>query len=59
MWLHTKGIAGSHVIIVNDGKEISNIALNEAANLAAFYSKASDSSLVPVDYTLKKFVKKT
>ena len=58
MWLHTKGIAGSHVIIVNDGKEISNIALNEAANLAAFYSKASDSSLVPVDYTLKKFVKK-
>ena len=58
MWLHTKGIAGSHVIIVNDGKEISNIALNEAANLAVFYSKASDSSLVPVDYTLKKFVKK-
>ncbi|MDE6181819.1 MAG: NFACT family protein, partial [Eubacteriales bacterium] len=58
MWLHTKEIAGSHVIIVSEGKEISNLALNEGANLAAFYSKASNSSLVPVDYTPKKFVKK-
>lgn len=58
MWFHTKDIAGSHVIVVADGKEIPNQTLNEAANLAAFYSKASNSSLVPVDYTLKKFVKK-
>lgn len=58
MWLHTKDIPGSHVIIVSNNKEISNIALNEGANLAAFYSKAASSSLVPVDYTLKKFVKK-
>lgn len=58
MWLHTKEIAGSHVIIVSNGKQISDTALNEAANLAAFYSKASNSSLVPVDYTNKKYVKK-
>ena len=58
IWFHTKDIAGSHVIVVADGKEIPNSTLNEAANLAAFYSKASNSSLVPVDYTPKKFVKK-
>nr|WP_317358675.1 NFACT RNA binding domain-containing protein [uncultured Tyzzerella sp.] len=58
MWFHTKDIAGSHVIVVSEGKEIPNSTLNEAANLAAYYSKASSSSLVPVDYTPKKFVKK-
>lgn len=58
MWFHTKDIAGSHVIVVANGKEIPDTTLNEAAHLAAFYSKASNSSLVPVDYTPKKFVKK-
>lgn len=58
MWFHTKDIAGSHVIVVSENKEIPTTTLNEAANLAAFYSKASSSSLVPVDYTPKKFVKK-
>ena len=58
MWFHTKDIAGSHVIVVSEGKEIPNSTLNEAANLAAYYSKATNSSLVPVDYTPKKFVKK-
>lgn len=58
MWFHTKDIAGSHVIVVSEGKEIPNSTLNEAANLAAYYSKATNSSLVPVDYTSKKFIKK-
>ena len=58
MWFHTKDIAGSHVIVVSYGKDIPNSTLNEAANLAAYYSKATNSSLVPVDYTLKKFIKK-
>lgn len=58
MWFHTKDIAGSHVIVISEGKEIPNSTLNEAANLAAYYSKATNSSLVPVDYTPKKFIKK-
>ena len=58
MWLHTKDIAGSHIIIKSEGKEIPNTTLTEAATLAAFYSKGKDSSLVPVDYTQKRFVKK-
>ncbi len=58
IWLHTKKIPGSHVIIVTEGKNVPEATLNEAALLAAFYSKGKNSTLVPVDYTLKKFVKK-
>lgn len=59
IWLHTKEIPGSHVIIRTNGTGIaSDTALEEASNLAAFYSKAKNSSMVPVDYTQRKNVKK-
>lgn len=46
MWLHTKDIHGSHVIVVSDGKKISDTAIYEAARLAAYHSKARNSSQV-------------
>jgi predicted ribosome quality control (RQC) complex YloA/Tae2 family protein len=49
-WLHTKNIPGSHVIISNFGPPPEKTLL-EAALLAAYYSKAKDSTKVPVDYT--------
>lgn len=55
-WLHTKNIPGSHVII--KAQKFSDETLLEAANLAAYYSKASSSTKVPVDYTEVKNVKK-
>lgn len=58
IWLHTKKIPGSHVIIFSEGKTVPDTTITEAALLAAFYSKGRNSALVPVDYTLKKFVKK-
>ena len=58
MWLHTQKTPGSHVIICGDGKEISDLSIEQAAIIAACYSKASDSSLVPVDYTRVKQLKK-
>ena len=58
MWLHTKDIHGSHVIVVSDGKKISDTAICEAAQLAAYHSKARNSSQVPVDYTLVRYVSK-
>jgi predicted ribosome quality control (RQC) complex YloA/Tae2 family protein len=57
IWLHTKEIPGSHVIIKNTGN-ISDITLLEAGNLSAFYSKSKNSSSVPVDYTEVKNVRK-
>ncbi|MEG2246968.1 MAG: NFACT RNA binding domain-containing protein [Peptostreptococcaceae bacterium] len=58
IWMHTKNIPGSHVIIKSDGKEVPESTLFEGAMLAAFFSKSKMSSQVPVDYTLKKNVKK-
>lgn len=56
MWLHTKNIPGSHVIICSN--DVPDNTLVEGATIAAFYSKAKDSSKVPVDYTLVKNLKK-
>lgn len=58
LWLHTKEIAGSHVIIRTEGGEVPQQTIFEAAQLAAYHSKARESSQVPVDYTAIKFVKK-
>lgn len=57
IWLHTKNIPGSHVIIKSGG-EPPLTTLNQAALLAAYYSKARGGANVPVDYTAKKYVKK-
>lgn len=56
IWLHTKDIPGSHVVI-RDTKP-SEATILEAAQLAAYFSKARNSSSVPVDYTLIRHVKK-
>ncbi len=58
IWLHTKNITGSHVIIRANGQEIPDDTIIYAARLAAFHSKAKNSSQVPVDYVPVKFVKK-
>jgi len=58
IWLHTKNIPGSHVIIVTNGKTPPDTTIAQAAVIAALHSKASSSSQVPVDYTEVKNVKK-
>ena len=58
IWLHTKDIAGSHVIVRTNGQELPGQTLFEAAQLAAYHSKGRGGSGVPVDYTAVKFVKK-
>ncbi|MGB6369937.1 MAG: NFACT RNA binding domain-containing protein [Atribacterota bacterium] len=59
-WLHAKNIQGSHIIIKNKGSKQSLPldTLIQAANLAAYFSKAKKDNKVLVDYTLKKHVKK-
>ncbi|XOQ48741.1 MAG: Rqc2-like protein RqcH [Eubacteriales bacterium] len=58
IWLHTKNIPGSHTIIVTQGRDVTETAIFEAANLAAFYSRGKESSKVPVDYTEVRHVSK-
>ena len=57
-WLHTKNIPGSHVIIRAKGQPVSTETIIEAAEYAAYFSKASDSDNVPVDYTQVRHVHK-
>lgn len=58
LWLHTKGIHGTHVIICAEGREIPDSTVLEAARIAAAHSKGRDSAQVPVDYTRVKNVSK-
>ncbi|MGN0453154.1 MAG: NFACT family protein [Ruminococcus sp.] len=58
IWLHTKDIPGSHTVIKSDGIEVSETAVVEAAEICAWYSKARESSQVPVDFTEIRFVSK-
>ena len=58
IWFHTQKTHGSHVILVADGREPTDRAMTEAAMIAAYHSKARQSSLVPVDYTPVRQVKK-
>ena len=57
-WFHAKGIPGSHVIVKSKGGELPDTTFEDAARLAAYYSKGRGSEKVEVDYTEKKNVKK-
>ncbi len=58
-WFHVKEIPGSHVILrTRAGVEPSHDAIYEAAMLAAYFSKARNSTNIPVDYTRRKNVRK-
>ncbi|RYD04629.1 hypothetical protein N752_14755 [Desulforamulus aquiferis] len=59
IWLHTKDIPGSHVIIrCQANPDVPDQTLLEAASLAAWFSKARQSGKVPVDYTQRRNVRK-
>jgi predicted ribosome quality control (RQC) complex YloA/Tae2 family protein len=56
IWLHARGAAGSHCVL--KGTTLNNLgAIRQAAEIAAWYSAAKHSALVPVIYTLKKYVR--
>ena len=56
LWLHTKDIPGSHVIMKSTSPTAEDIAL--AVELAAYFSKARSGSNVPVDCVERRYVKK-
>ena len=58
LWLHTQKIHGSHVILWAVGRAPDAGSIEEAAQLAAYFSQARDGKKVPVDYTPVKYVKK-
>lgn len=57
-WFHAKKMPGSHVLVRTEGKELPDSTFEEAASLAAYYSKGKEQDKVEIDYCLKKEVKK-
>lgn len=57
-WFHAKGIPGSHVVVKTGGDELPDRTFEEAARLAAYYSKNRSSEKVEIDYIQRKHVKK-
>ena len=57
-WFHAKGCPGSHVIVKTNGEELPDRTFEEAARLAAYYSKNRGAEKAEVDYVERKFVKK-
>ncbi len=58
IWLHTKTVHGSHVIISCDGVTPPERTIEEAAQLAVYYSQARDGGKTQVDYTMVRNVRK-
>ena len=57
-WFHAKGIPGSHVIVKSEGKPLPDKTFEQAASLAAYYSRGRENEKVEIDYVEKKQVKK-
>ncbi|MGN0347875.1 MAG: NFACT family protein [Lachnospiraceae bacterium] len=57
-WFHAKNAPGSHVVVRTEGKELPDRTFEEAASLAAYYSKVSGQDKVEIDYTQRRNVKK-
>jgi predicted ribosome quality control (RQC) complex YloA/Tae2 family protein len=60
LWLHVEGYGGSHVVIRNPkGQTVPPVTLREAAQIAAYFSKARNARKVPVHYTAVRFVRRS
>lgn len=57
-WFHAKGIPGSHVVVKTRGEELPDRTFEEAASLAAHYSKGGKGERVEIDYVRRRHVKK-
>jgi predicted ribosome quality control (RQC) complex YloA/Tae2 family protein len=59
LWLHAQGFSGSHVVVrLEKSKGVPPRTLREAAQIAAYYSRARGQVKVPVDYVLRKYLRK-
>ncbi|MDX1740323.1 MAG: NFACT RNA binding domain-containing protein, partial [Rhodothermales bacterium] len=60
IWMHARGVAGSHTVLRLPGRGVKPgpAILEKAASVAAYFSKARGSELVPVMYTERKYVRK-
>jgi predicted ribosome quality control (RQC) complex YloA/Tae2 family protein len=57
LWLHARGLPGSHVIVKSGGRHLPLEVIQQAAELAAYYSAGRGSTTVDVDVTERRYVR--
>ncbi len=57
-WFHARGVSGAHVVLKSGKRQPSKKAIEQAGSIAAYFSQARTSSLVPVIVTKRKYVRK-
>ena len=58
IWLHTQKYHSSHVVIRTEGKRVPDEVIAAAAQICAWFSDGKQGDKIPVDYCLRRFVKK-
>ncbi len=58
LWFHVKNFSGSHVVLFTENREVSSLAIVQAATIAVANSSVKNEQNIGVDYTLIKNVKK-
>lgn len=58
LWLHTQKYHSSHVAVISEGRQVPEKVIKIAAEICAYYSDGRSGNKIPVDFTLKKYVKK-
>jgi predicted ribosome quality control (RQC) complex YloA/Tae2 family protein len=58
LWFHARGTSGAHVVLKTGRRQPSKKAIEQAGSIAAYFSQAKTSRLVPVVVTKRKYVRK-
>ena len=58
LWLHARGVGGSHVVIKTNGRDVPDSVIEQAASLAAYYSKNRNEAKVEVMVAERRYVQK-
>ncbi len=57
LWFHARGVPGAHVVVKSGGRPVPRATIDEAAQLAAWFSQSRGATSVPVDYTEQRYVR--
>ena len=58
VWLHARNVPGAHTVLRSGGRDVPDEIINQAAQIAAYYSKLRESTSAEVDVTRRRYVRR-
>ena len=58
LWLHARNVPGAHTLLRSGGRDVPDEVINQAAQIAAYYSKLRESTSAEVDVTRRRYVRR-